>query len=77
MILHDAPDRLPPPLSSARGSYNIMRVKSAFDFAYQQLAAPSRPEESLLQRILRWDEFRHGRRKRDGTVSVPILLFKS
>ncbi|GAX78006.1 hypothetical protein CEUSTIGMA_g5448.t1 [Chlamydomonas eustigma] len=36
-----------------RSSFNIMRVKGAFDFAYQQLAAPSRPDESLLQRILR------------------------
>ena len=31
-----------------------MRVKSAFDFAYQQLAAPSHPEESLLGRVIRW-----------------------
>ena len=37
-----------------RGSFNIMRVKSAFDFAYQQLAAPSLPEESLLGRVIRW-----------------------
>jgi len=36
-----------------RNSYNIMRVKSAFEFAYQQLTAPSLPDESLLARILR------------------------
>lgn len=31
-----------------------MRVKAAFDFAYQQLTAPSSPSESLLARILRY-----------------------
>eukprot|EP00199_Chlamydomonas_sp_CCMP681_P000819 CAMPEP_0119102870 /NCGR_PEP_ID=MMETSP1180-20130426/1473_1 /TAXON_ID=3052 ORGANISM="Chlamydomonas cf sp, Strain CCMP681" /NCGR_SAMPLE_ID=MMETSP1180 /ASSEMBLY_ACC=CAM_ASM_000741 /LENGTH=507 /DNA_ID=CAMNT_0007087247 /DNA_START=36 /DNA_END=1556 /DNA_ORIENTATION=- len=36
-----------------RSSFNIMRVKSAFDFAYQQLTAPSLPNESMLARILR------------------------
>jgi non-canonical poly(A) RNA polymerase PAPD5/7 len=38
-----------------RNSYNIMRVKVAFDHAYCQLIAPSAPDDSLLQRILRLD----------------------
>lgn len=33
-----------------------MRVKAAFDFAYQQLTAPSWPEESLLARVLRCEQ---------------------
>lgn len=37
----------------SRNSFNVARVKSAFDFGYQQLAAPSLPQESLLARILR------------------------
>jgi hypothetical protein len=37
-----------------RSSYNIMRVKQAFDFAYQQLSAPCDSRESRLARILRW-----------------------
>jgi len=40
--------------AARRSSYNIMRVKSAFEFAYQQLTAPSSPNESLLARILRY-----------------------
>ncbi|GAB4823273.1 hypothetical protein N2152v2_010319 [Parachlorella kessleri] len=38
-----------------RNSYNISRVRSAFDWAYNQLTAPSAPSESLLQRIMRLD----------------------
>ncbi|GFR42624.1 hypothetical protein Agub_g3555, partial [Astrephomene gubernaculifera] len=36
-----------------RSSFNIMRVKTAFEFAYQMLTAPSHRDESLLSRILR------------------------
>lgn len=38
-----------------RNSYNIMRVRVAFDHAYCQLIAPSALDESLLKRILRLD----------------------
>lgn len=38
-----------------RGSWNILKVKQAWDFAYQQLTAPSDPSESLLERIIRVD----------------------
>ncbi|GLI63863.1 hypothetical protein VaNZ11_006973 [Volvox africanus] len=36
-----------------RNSFNIMRIKTAFEYAYQVLTAPSRCYESLLARILR------------------------
>lgn len=32
-----------------------MQIKQAWDFAYQQLTAPSDPSESLLERIIRVD----------------------
>ena len=38
-----------------RNSFNISKVRSAFDFAYCQLIAPSKPGDSLLQRIIRLD----------------------
>ncbi|BDA44734.1 Terminal nucleotidyltransferase 4B [Coccomyxa sp. Obi] len=38
-----------------KGSYNIQKVRSAFDFAYQQLTAPADEGESLLQRVVRLD----------------------
>ena len=31
------------------------QVRSAFDFAYQQLCAPARPGEAILHRIIRWE----------------------
>lgn len=36
----------------AKSSWNIRVVRSAFDFAYQMLTAPSDPRESLLARII-------------------------
>lgn len=36
-----------------RNSFNIQRVRAAFDFAYQALTAPCRPQDSLLARIIR------------------------
>ncbi|KAK9907979.1 hypothetical protein WJX75_000974 [Coccomyxa subellipsoidea] len=39
----------------AKGSYNIQKVRSAFDFAYQQLTAAADEGESLLQRVIRLD----------------------
>ncbi|CAL8469529.1 g9070 [Coccomyxa elongata] len=38
-----------------KGSYNIQKVRSAFDFAYQQLTAAADEGESLLQRVVRLD----------------------
>ena len=38
----------------AKGSYNFERqIRPALDFAYQQLSAPSRSDESILARIVR------------------------
>ncbi|KAK9822646.1 hypothetical protein WJX81_003349 [Elliptochloris bilobata] len=39
-----------------KGSYNIQKVRGAFDFAYQQLAAPTSADESLLERLVRLDD---------------------
>ncbi|MCJ1305230.1 hypothetical protein MMC08_008044, partial [Hypocenomyce scalaris] len=38
-----------------RGSWNILKVKQAWDFAYQQLTAPSDASDSVLERIIRVD----------------------
>ena len=47
----------------AKGSYNYERqIRPALDFAYQQLSAPSRSDESILARIVR----RAARRLRAG-----------
>lgn len=37
----------------SKGSYNIVRVQKAFDFAYSQLSSPIDPEDSALERIIR------------------------
>jgi len=44
-----------------RNSFNVMRVRAAFDFAYQALTAPCGPRESLLVRILRLEPLVEGR----------------
>ena len=36
-----------------KGSFQILKVKAAFEFAYQQLGAPSDRHEPILQRIIR------------------------
>lgn len=36
-----------------KGSYQILKVRSAFEYAYQQLGAPAKRSESILQRIIR------------------------
>lgn len=36
-----------------RGSYQILKIRAAFEYAYQQLGAPASREESILQRIIR------------------------
>jgi non-canonical poly(A) RNA polymerase PAPD5/7 len=38
-----------------KNSYNVSRVRMAFDYAYCQLVAPAAPGESLLQRVVRLD----------------------
>ena len=38
-----------------KGSFNFDRmIRPALDFAYQQLSAPSKADESILARIVRW-----------------------
>ena len=37
-----------------KGSYQIMKIRGAFEYAYQQLGAPAGRNESILQRIIRW-----------------------
>ncbi|KAK9804972.1 hypothetical protein WJX73_006042 [Symbiochloris irregularis] len=44
-----------------KGSYQILKIRQAFDYAYQQLAAPARRSESILQRIIRTDSVLMGR----------------
>ncbi|KAL6766404.1 TRF4 [Auxenochlorella protothecoides x Auxenochlorella symbiontica] len=39
----------------ARNSYNISRVRAAFEYAYLRMVAPSSPKESILARVLRLD----------------------
>ena len=56
----------------SRNSFNVMRVKSAFDFGYQQLSAPSSPDESLLARILRLGPILSSRRKPVN----PLVCYK-
>ena len=36
-----------------KGSYQILKIRQAFEYAYQQLGAPARRSESILQRIIR------------------------
>ena len=37
----------------AKGSWNIIKVQKAFDFAYRQLSTPIEPSDSNLERIIR------------------------
>ena len=37
----------------SKGSYNIVRIQKAFDFAYSQLSSPINPEDSALERMIR------------------------
>ena len=44
-----------------KGSYNFDRlIRPALDFAYQQLSAPSRADESILARIVRYSSLNSG-----------------
>ena len=36
-----------------KGSYQIVKIRAAFEYAYQQLGAPAARSESILQRIIR------------------------
>ncbi|PRW59743.1 non-canonical poly(A) RNA polymerase PAPD5 [Chlorella sorokiniana] len=54
-FLYAVEDPNDPSNDLGRNSYNISRVRMAFDWAYCQLVAPSEPDVSLLQRIIRLD----------------------
>ncbi|KAI7844721.1 hypothetical protein COHA_001808 [Chlorella ohadii] len=54
-FLYAVEDPNDPSNDLGRNSYNISRVRMAFDWAYCQLVAPSEPGASLLQRIIRLD----------------------
>lgn len=50
-----------------------MQIRQAFDYAYQQLTAPSYPHDSVLQRIIRLDSVLTERPKPDDPL-VPEQL---
>ena len=39
-----------------RNSFSFSRVRASFEFAYNQLQLPSRSSESLLFRLMRWED---------------------
>ena len=52
-----------------KNSYNAVKVKMAFDYAYTRLLALPKPGESMLARIIRLDSMLFHRYKGDGEVA--------
>ncbi len=58
-----------------KNSYNASKVRVAFDHAYTRLAAPVKPGESLLERIIRLDKLLFSRfdQQMHGSSGVPVM----
>lgn len=59
-----------------KNSYNISRVRMAFDYAYSQLVAPTKARGSLLQKIVRLDPILFARQPMKVSTRPAIKLFQ-